>query len=288
MKKFFVLLTATVVFGAECGAQDTETNCQMANVIQVDGNPSEWTLPWVTDENKTFVYSVCSDDNNIYVRMKTANGMVKRKIGLFGLTLWLDPKGKKKKKLGLKFPSGVEGKERMETFRQLSEGMHQEKMSSSERAEFQKKMDSDLIADLEVIELIGLSDEPITATRSGITNGIKLAIALEPETDAYVYEAVIPFKSYRLSKASIETLGVGFETGKFMPPKQNNAASQNVPQGGVGNNGGRGGYGGGFGGRGYGGGGYGGGGGGGYRGSRSGGTGPMGNSTATWLTIKMR
>lgn len=290
MKKIILTLAAIVVFVASGAAQDTETNCQMANVIQVDGKADEWTLTWIEDEDKNFSYNVCSDDNNLYIRMKTTNDMIKRKIGLFGLTLWFDPKGKKKKRLGFRFPSGTEGAERMERYKQEIDGKGQnlERQSASDKAEFQKRMDASLIADLEVIELIGLSDEPVTATKSGITNGIKVALAMDPESRAYVYEAVIPFKSYRLSKASIETLGVGFETGKYVLPKAKNPAAQqaaSVPQGGVGNNGGRGGYGGGYGGRGYGGGGY--YGGNTYSGPR-GGTGPMGYSSYTWFTVKMR
>ena len=290
MKKIILILAMIVAVIANGAAQDTETNCQMASVIQVDGKADEWTLTWIEDEDKNFSYNVCSDDNNLYIRMKTTNDMIKRKIGLFGLTLWFDPKGKKKKRLGFRFPSGTEGAERMERYKQEIDGKGQnyERQSASDKAELQKRMDASLIADLEVIELIGLSDEPVTATKSGITNGIKVALAMEPETRAYVYEAVIPFKSYRLSKASIETLGVGFETGKYVQPKAQSSAGQqaaSVPQGGVGNNGGRGGYGGGFGGRGYGGGGY-------YGGSTysgpRGGTGPMGYSSYTWFTVKMR
>ncbi len=284
MTKIFASLLTVIALIGNAAAQDTESNCQMANVIVVDGKADEWTLTWIEGDDKNFSYNVCSDDNNLYVRMKTTNDMVKRKIGLFGLTMWMDPNGKKKRKLGFKFPSGTEGAERMETFRKESEGQNQERQSAGERADFQKRMEADLVRDLEVIELIGLTDDPITATRSGITNGIKVAIALDPETRAYVYEAVLPFKSYRLSKKSIKTMGFGFETGKYVPPKDKTAQTQNVPQGGVGNNGGRGQYGGGFGGRGYG--GYGGGGyGGGGGGPRT--NHPMASSTTYWFTVKV-
>jgi hypothetical protein len=282
MKKIFVSLSMLMILAAKTVAQDTESNCQLANVVVVDGKADEWTLPWLESDDKNFSYNVCSDDYNLYIRMKTSNDMIKRKIGLFGLTLWMDPNGKKKKKLGFKFPSGTEGAERMETFRKEAEGQNHERQSAGERAEFQKKMEADLIQNLEVIELIGLTDDPITATRSGITNGIKVAIAADPEAKAYVYEAVLPFKSYRLSKKSIEKLGIGFETGKYVAPKDKTSqGAQYVPQGGVGNNGGRGGYNGGFGGgRGYG--GYGGGGG------PRGGSHPMASASSCWFTVKMK
>jgi hypothetical protein len=109
----------------------------------------------------------------------------------------------------------------------LASGDHSN-MSSGKRADFQKEVNVKFIKDIEVLELIGLADDPLTSTRSGITNGIKVAIAADAE-DAYEYEAIIPFKSYRLSKASISTLGIGFETGKYVakPPKNSTGAGTN-------------------------------------------------------------
>lgn len=90
-------------------------------------------------------------------------------------------------------------------------------MSSSQRAEFQKEMERALIQNVELMELIGLADEPLTSTRSGITNGIKVALGQDAE-GAYVYEAIVPFKSFRMSKSSLSSLGIGLETGHFKAP----------------------------------------------------------------------
>ena len=141
------------------------------------------------------------------------------------------------------------------------------------------------IADLELIELIGLADEPLTSTRSGITNGIKLAIAADEE-GAYIYEAIIPFKSFRLSKASIEDIGIGFETGKYVPPPSKTPGGSN-PGASSGFGGyGRGSYGGGYGG------GQGGYGNSGMRGGgRSGQTqrnSEISYSSSVWLTVKLK
>lgn len=143
-----------------------------------------------------------------------------------------------------------------------------------------------MVRDLEVLELIGLADDPLTSTRSGITNGIKVAIAVD-EDGAYVYESLIPFKSYRLSKASISTLGIGFETGKFVPPTPKNTGTQGVPSQGYSGRGATGrGYGGGGGGYGGGGGGFGGGGGQGMRPSYQ--NNPMSSATSLWVSLKMK
>lgn len=208
---FFLLLSAV---SAACG-QATEAQCPLSSAITVDGKADEWPLNWVDDSDKYFSYNVCADDQNLYVRVKSSEFFTKRKMGAFGFTVWFDPSGKKKRKYGLKFPvGGAEAEERMGQLNK--EGAPGN--SIGERADFQKHADSVMVSGLEMLELIGLSDDPITATRSGITNGIKVAIGLDA-TDAYVLEAIIPFRSYRLNRANLAELSVGFETGKYVAPK---------------------------------------------------------------------
>ncbi len=181
-------------------------------------------MTWVVDEDKKFSFNVCADDQNLYVRVKSSDFFTKRKMGAFGFTLWFDPAGKKKKTFGLKFPSGgAEAQERIDALQTEGEVGN----SSGERAEFAKRADRAMVTNLEVMELIGLADDPITATRSGITNGIKVAIDLDAD-GAYVYEALIPFRAYRLSKANLKELSVGFETGRYVPPKQK-PTTKNAP-----------------------------------------------------------
>lgn len=204
----------------------SEAACPLSSVITVDGNADEWPMTWVDDGDKKFSFNVCADDQNLFVRVKSSDFFVKRKMGAFGFTLWFDPAGKKKRTYGLKFPSGgAEGQERIDALTAEGEGAS----SVGERADFQKKADRAMITNLEVMELIGLADDPITSTRSGITNGIKVAIDLDA-SGAYVYEALIPFKAYRLSKAKLTELGVGFETGRYVAPKQQ-PNTKNAPMG---------------------------------------------------------
>lgn len=206
----FLLLSGFAASG------QTDTSCPLSSAVTVDGNADEWPMVWVEDGEKTFSYNVCADDQNLFVRVRISEFYAKRKAGAFGFTLWFDPSGKKKRKYGLKFPSGgAEAEERMGQIN--AEG--KPGSSPGEQADYQKKADRMLIANLEILELIGLADDPITATRSGITNGIKVAIDVDP-SGSYVYEAIIPFRSYRLSRTTISELSVGFETGKLVPPKQ--------------------------------------------------------------------
>jgi len=260
-----------------------EESCQVTTPPVIDGNVEDWSNTWQEDDDHKFKYNVCFDDNNIYIRLKTSDEQAQRKIASFGFTVWLDPNGKKKTKLGMRFPTGVEAKERMEALQKSGE--LEKERSAPKREELRKELKRKMISDVEVLELIGLADKPLTTSRTGITNGIRVIIDMD-SSEAYVYEAAIPFKAFRLSKAQIPTLGVGFETGKYVMPKDKNASNSaggGMPGGGFGG-GGMGGYGGG-----YGGGGYGGGmGGGGMR--RSGGgysSSPMMTPTRAWTKVKL-
>jgi hypothetical protein len=207
---FFIGLVATLMTYGQ------STDCPLSSAITVDGNPDEWPMNWVNHEDKIFSFNVCSDEKNLYVRVKTDEFYTKRKMGAFGFTLWFDANGKKKRTYGLRFPAGgAEAEERMGQINQVAPTGN----TVGEKADFQKTADRMLIANLEILELIGLTDDPITATRSGITNGIKVAIAMD-STGSYTYEALIPFKSYRLSRTQITDLYVGFETGRYVMPKQ--------------------------------------------------------------------
>jgi len=205
----FLLAPAALAFRANA-------QCPLSTAITVDGAADEWPMNWESDQEKTFSYNVCVDEQNLYVRVKTGEFFTKRKLAAFGFTLWFDPNGKKKRTYGVKFPAG--GAEAEERMTRLNKEAPQNG-TVGEKADFQKYADKELISNLEVMELIGLTEEPITSTRSGITNGIKVAISADAASD-YVYEAVIPLRSFRLTRAKIEEMAVGFETGKFEAPKQ--------------------------------------------------------------------
>ncbi len=284
--KHRILLLLMMALSISAVAQDPEPgNCQLASLLQIDGQADEWPMEWIKGDENKFSYNVCSDDNNLYVRMKTGDELIRRKIALFGLTLWMDPKGKKKEKLGLKFPTGAEAHDRIEAM--SKSGENRSNMSSSQRADFQKEMIKAVIKDAEILELLGLADDPLTSTRSGITNGIKVAIVSDEDGLILTYEAIVPFKSFRMSKAAISVIGIGFETGKFVPPPtKGGSASPGSNQGYSGSGRGSGGYGGG---------GYGGGGGGGSGMGRGLGTPPRGSSSSPmsstssfWVSAKFK
>ena len=214
--KHLAILLLMVLSSVSMLAQQDKSLCPLGSTLTIDGMGDDWPMAWVQDDDKIFSYNICTDEHNLYVRVMTSDFYAKRKMAVFGFTLWIDPNGKKKRKLGLHYPvGGAEAEERMNAIRdEVPPGN-----SAAEKAEFQKQADKRLIENVEILELIGLADEPITSARAGIMNGIKVALGMDAN-GAYVYEAIIPFKSYRISRASIEELSVGFETGRYVAPKK--------------------------------------------------------------------
>ncbi|MBI3482148.1 MAG: hypothetical protein HY015_04115 [Bacteroidetes bacterium] len=86
------------------------------------------------------------------------------------------------------------------------------------------QMKKELISDVEVVELIGLAKENIVSSRLGLANGIE-AIIVAQDDGAYLYEAKIPFKAFRINKSEVSVLGVEFETGRYLPQNKNTNAN---------------------------------------------------------------
>ena len=70
-------------------------SCQLPSPVVVDGNFDEWQAEWMIDPKGKFLYNICNDADNLYVRLKVSDELTQRKIGLFGLSVLLNPKGKK-------------------------------------------------------------------------------------------------------------------------------------------------------------------------------------------------
>jgi hypothetical protein len=76
-------------------------SCQLASPVVVDGNVDEWQAEWMIDPKGKFLYNICNDADNLYLRLKVSDDLTQRKIGLFGLSVFLNPKGKKSVKSAL-------------------------------------------------------------------------------------------------------------------------------------------------------------------------------------------
>lgn len=222
MKKIVLLTTFIITLTASFAQKGIKESCAVTTPPEIDGKVDEWTSEWMLDPDGKFLYNVCNDETSLYIRLKVTDVLTQRKIGVFGLTLWLDPLGKKKSKLGLRYPMGIhyDGEKEKE---QLP------KQENAKRGELEKSF----LRDVEVLELLGLAKDPIVSSRLGLMNGIQVVIVATDDA-AYLYEAKIPFKSYRLKKSEIKNLSVGFETGHFVPNVKNQSSNSGMQGGGAG------------------------------------------------------
>lgn len=177
----------------------------------IDGDVSDWSCDWWLDPDGKFISNVANDAENLYVRLKIADDLTQQKIGLLGLSLKLNPKGKRRGKVGLKYPVGKDESE-------LKKKPKEDKSLNEREAVIQIK--KDLLNDVEVVELIGLAKKNIVSSRLGLANGIQVIIVAQND-GSYIYEAKIPFKAFRINKNEVEVLGIEFETGKYNPPVKN-------------------------------------------------------------------
>ena len=181
----------------------------------IDGNMEDWPSDWWLDPDGKFISNIGNDAENLYVRLKISDDLTQQKIAWFGLSLKFNPSGKRKGKLGLKYP----------VQKDMSE-IKKERPKNPSLNERQELIQTKKywIEDAEVVELIGLAKQNIISSRLGLANGVEVIIVAEDD-GAYIYEAKIPFKAFKINKNEVNVLGVEFETGKFVAQNKNTSTT---------------------------------------------------------------
>lgn len=208
---FCVLLSANAL-----AQKNVKESVSLEKPPKIDGDVTDWPAEWWIDPNGKFFCNVANDADNLYVRLKVADDVTQQKIGLFGLSVKLNPSGKRRGKVGLKYPVGKDASE----FKKSEPTA----VDRSNDVTSMVQMKKDLVSDVEVVELIGLAKNNIVSSRLGLANGIE-AIIVAQDDGAYVYEAKIPFKAFRINKGEVNVLGVEFETGRYIAQSKNTSAN---------------------------------------------------------------
>lgn len=210
----FVLLSANAF-----GQKSIKESGSFEKPPVIDGNVDEWTMEWWLDPDGKFFCNVANDADNLYFRLKVTDDLTQQKIGLFGLSLRLNPSGKRKGKFGLKYPIGRDASE----FKKSEPVAVQKGTDIASMAQMKK----DLLNDVEVVELIGLAKQNIVSSRLGLANGIEAFIVAQ-EDGTYIYEAKIPFKAFRIKKSEVPLMGVEFITGRYVSQSKGSSPNQSL------------------------------------------------------------
>lgn len=101
------------VFAIACNPKLTPMNYSQS--IVVDGDDKEWNRDqYQKISGMGLVYSIAQDEKSIKLLVKAMDQQTFKKVGLLGLTIWLDGTGKSKKEVGIRYPLGVMGSGMME------------------------------------------------------------------------------------------------------------------------------------------------------------------------------
>jgi hypothetical protein len=214
--------------------------------ITIDGRFDDWYGHPDPFGNDPIAVQFLNDGEFLYVRLTASDAAARMQIMRLGMTIWFDPAGGTKKKLGIRYPvveqgEGGFGGGRGRGRRGGDDPPPEESASPTDR-----------------VDILGPGKDDARSLTRDHLSGVDVAIHAEQGT--LQYELKVPLARsgdhpYAIETAPGKTIGVGLETGKFQ-----------MPSFGAGRGGGGGGGGMGGGGRGRGGGGGGGMGGGGGRG----------------------
>ena len=202
MKKMKSLIFSAILLGAVAG-------CARLPVYQAEyvSNPQNIGDPQHYDKKGKIKYDVYNDDKNVYVSIKTLDYYAQVKILKFGLTLWLDEKGKKKKEKGIVFPmeSGFQKPTQSQGGQRMMPGGKESLLQLHSMYELSDKN----------ILLIGFDgkDSKRELYPKRETYDISATITFDSLNNALNYLAVIPIDKIISKDDNDKTFSIGLESG---------------------------------------------------------------------------
>jgi hypothetical protein len=203
--------------------------------ITIDGKFDDWPGNLEPLGSAPMSIQAVNDGQFLYLRLTASDAATRRQVMRLGLTVWFDPAGGTKKKLGVRYPV-VEGGSFDATGRRGGRGRRRGG-EGSEGAE------PDPGPPLERVDILGPGkDEARSLTRDHL---VGVDVAVRSDQGVLDYELKVPLTSssdrpYALGVEPGRTIGIGIETGK-MPQRASGESRGGGFGGGRGGRGGRGG-----------------------------------------------
>lgn len=204
MKKQIILLTGIVSI-ALVGCNQIKLESKWADrEITVDGKLDEWRENLVVPKNSHVGIGFMNDGSNLYLTLTTMDRNSIMQALTRGFTVWIDPKGGKNQRFGIRYPvgGGVVGLRRM----------------MKDREQNQRDFDffiQDLLSRQKEIEVIGPGKDQIA--RFGINNTAGIDVMASYEKGVFAYEMKIPLRRsienlFAVNVKPGKKIGVGFTT----------------------------------------------------------------------------
>ncbi len=163
------------------------------------------------DKEASTSYSVTNDSEGICIRVMTLEPSQQRKILRNGLELWLDPRGKKNKSIGILFPLPSKGRSNVQQgggSQRSSDGPPPFSPGSANDTgqQDEKKMLRSLVEGQKEMKILN------------IPNSSGLRVSLHFAGDTLIYEVQIPLTVFPASFSFEKPLGIGIiEKGAPLP-----------------------------------------------------------------------
>jgi len=240
---FVLALAAQLLTAHHSSAQNTKNSLQGPPTnINVDGDLKEWgdSLRYYNDEKK-LNYALANDKDYLYAAIRVSDRLDKMKALNAGITLTIDPKGKKKDSFALTFPLAAPG-EKPEFPKPKDDNGE---ITQADRDELMRER----ITKLRYIKVVGFKDIEDDMITTSNTYGIKTAINYDANGDL-VYEAAIPLSFFHAGSETFKSeWAFNFKINGFQRSTGGGTGEGDHDSGfGGGGRGGRGGMGGGMGG----------------------------------------
>lgn len=174
-----IVLLICVIFQLGCGTYQLKSQW-LDREITIDGNADDWLGVKYYFEEYQVAVGFFNDDRYLYMGFMAENPMLLVQIMRQGLTLWIDPLGKKNKYFGICFP--LPGPSRQK--RPLPDAA-----SELNRAELPQLF----AQSLNELEIVGPGDNQVERLFLSDLTGIKMAV--KPSAGMLVYELKIPFEA---------------------------------------------------------------------------------------------
>jgi hypothetical protein len=173
-----IILILSFILQSGCSTLELESQWRDREMT-VDGKADDWHGAKYYLEDLYISVGLINDDQYLYVSMIVENPMTRAQIMRQGLVVWLDPRGKKEKTFGIKFPLGRQGDEMLTR----EPGGEFDREGAMER--FQESLTE--------LEILGPEEDVVE--RIDIEEARGIDVKLRMEGGLLVYELKVPLKS---------------------------------------------------------------------------------------------
>jgi hypothetical protein len=205
--------------------------------VVVDGDDSEWPNPYPHYDSKAMLsYAVSNDHDNLYISVKANDPMIERKLLVGGLTVWIDPTGKKEELLAIQYPQkGSVQAYSQERHHPTNDGSSEDQRPINRDSTTHQHHEMHMPADM---SLIGFSkcDGPVKVNS---TNGCGIVVRMNTDSwNELIWEAAIPFTALYNGAAAAHTGGktvsICLEAGAMPMPARDGQGGGHGGGGGMG------------------------------------------------------